>query len=271
MVKHMSQLFVIGGTYTDTDNCDLAVDAWSMHNFWTGTLHNEGDNETYWALYDPKITENVVPADVYNVTGGDKDGGAKLTAPKGGFDDGNKPLQDLFQRRPSIAERSPTRQVSSATATSTATTGQSDGPKSKLSTGAIVGIAIGGAAGLSLLLLAWFCIGKKVIRRREERRQSAMTQIHYPSYRESVASPSSPVSPQTWAGVWGPSAGPVSPQHTSPQQSVSMAYPSPSELPTDYHGSMTGVAELPQYPGGRKTPIVSGDGSHGWSPGPPPS
>lgn len=82
MVKHMSQLFVIGGTYTDTNACDLAYDAWSMHNFWTGTNNNAGNNETYWAIYNPNITEDVVPVDVYNVNGGNKRGGAKLVAPR---------------------------------------------------------------------------------------------------------------------------------------------------------------------------------------------
>jgi hypothetical protein len=266
MVKHMSQLFVIGGTYTDSDACDLAVDAWSMHNFWTGTYHNEGDNETYWALFDPKVAENVVPADVYNVTGGDKDGGAKLTAPKGGFDTGNKPLEDLFARRPSIAERTPTRQVSSPTSPPSP-----KDPNSGLSTGAIVGIAIGGAAGLVLLLLVWYYIGKRVLRRREERRQSGMTQIHHGTYRGSVASPPSTVSPPLWTSTWRTSAEPVSPQHTSPQQSVSLPRPSPTELPTEYHGSMQGIAELPQYAGSSKSPVSPGEGSHGWSLGPPSS
>jgi hypothetical protein len=261
MVKHMSQLFVIGGTYTDTDACDLAVNAWSMHNFWTGTYHNEGDNGTYWALYDPDITKNVVPADVYNVTGGDKDGGAKVMAPKGGFDTGNKPLQDLLERRPQIAERSPTRDIPSATSTPTATPSSSDHSSSKLSVGAIVGIAIGGAVGLAVLLLVWFCIGKRVIRRREARRQSAMTQVHYGSYGGNVTSPPSTVSPQTWPGTWTMGSEPVSPQHTSPHQVFSVSQPPPTELPTE-NRDMNGVAELPQYPGGSKSPISSAERPH---------
>ncbi|RGP81467.1 hypothetical protein FLONG3_405 [Fusarium longipes] len=266
MVKHMSQLFVIGGTYPDTDACDLAVDAWSMHNFWTGTVNNDGDNQTYWALYNPDITKNVVPADVYNVTGGNKEGGAKLTAPKGGFDTGNKPLQDLLGRRPQIAERSPTRSIPSGTNSATATSTPNNHSTSKLSTGAIVGIAIGGVVGLALLILVWYCIGKKVIRRREARRQSGMTQIRYGSYGESVTNPPSAVSPQTWPGNWTVGSEPVSPQQTSPHQVYSVSQPPPTELPTENRGMHEGthddVAELPQYTRGSKSPFSSAERPH---------
>lgn len=254
----MSQLFVIGGTYTDTDACDLAYDAWAMHNFWTGTNNNAGNNETYWAIYDPNITENVVPADVYNVTGGNKEGGAKLVAPKDGFDEGNKPLEDLLGRRPEIAERSPTRSIPSATSTSPAKplpTSSDHG--SKLSTGAIVGIAIGGAAGLGLLLLVWFCIGKKVNQRRQERRQSSMTQNQYQFNGANMVNPPSTVSPLTSTGHWGEGFEPVSPHHMSPHHSISVSQVIPTELPAEREGTEYGVNELPEYSVGRKTPGVS--------------
>lgn len=273
MVKHMSQLFVIGGTYTDTDACDLAYDAWSMHNFWTGTNNNAGNNETYWAIYNPNITENVVPVDVYNVTGGNKKGGAKLAAPKDGFDEGNKPLQDLLGRRPEIAERSPTRSIPSTTATSTALPKptETNKPDSKLATGAIVGISIGGAAGLAILLLIWFCIGKKVNRRREERRQSSMTQNQYQVNGGNLIHPPSTVSPLTSTGYWGHASEPVSPHHMSPHQSISISQVPPTELPAEQHGNGYGANELPQYEVGRKTPVSPGVSSPSWSPGPPSS
>ncbi|KAI1034802.1 hypothetical protein LB504_004425 [Fusarium proliferatum] len=273
MVKHMSQFFVIGGTYTDTDACDLAYDAWSMHNFWTGTNNNAGNNETYWAIYNPNITENVVPVDVYNVTGGNKKGGAKLAAPKDGFDEGNKPLQDLLGRRPEIAERSPTRSIPSTTGTSTASSKptETNKPDSKLATGAIVGIAIGGAAGLAIILLIWFCIGKKVNRRREERRQSSMTQNQYPVNGGNLIHPPSTVSPLTSTGYWGHASEPVSPHHMSPHQSISISQVPPTELPAEQHGGGYGVNELPRYEVGRKTPVSPGVSSPSWSPGPPSS
>ncbi|RFN44933.1 hypothetical protein FIE12Z_10828 [Fusarium flagelliforme] len=258
IVKHMSQLLVIGGTYTDTDDCDQAYEAWGMHNFWTGTYHNAGNNKRYWALYDPNITENVVPADVYNVTGGNKKGGAKLMAPKDGFDEGNNLLETLLGRRPEIAERSPNRSIPSPTSTSPATplpTSSDHG--SKLSTGAIVGIAIGGAAGLGLLLLVWFCIGKKINHRRQQRRQSSMTQNRYEFDGANMVNPPSTVSPITSTGYWGEGSEPVSPHQMSPHQSISVSQAIPTELPTERHGTDHGVNELPGYSVGRKTPGVS--------------
>ncbi|KEY74346.1 hypothetical protein S7711_10143 [Stachybotrys chartarum IBT 7711] len=166
MVKSMSQLFVIGGTYTDTNNCDLAYNVWALHNFWTGTSQNAGDNHTYWALYDANVTSNVVPVDVYAVVGGDKMGGATLMEPEEGFSVDNRPLQDLLQRRPSIPARTPTRAITGATNSPSPSGGTS------LSTGAIVGIAIGGTAALVLIMFAWLWIGRKVVRRRRARRES---------------------------------------------------------------------------------------------------
>ncbi|KAK6697134.1 hypothetical protein SNK05_013576 [Fusarium graminearum] len=167
MVKHMSQLFVIGGTYTDTDACDLAVNAWAMHNFWTGTLHNEGDNETYWALYDPDITKTS-----YQLT--------SITS----LAEIRMAVRKLCLRKARNRRAYPNTSYPSATGSPKATASPSPHPKSKLSVGAIVGIAVGGAAGLALVLLVWFYIGKRVIRRREARRHSAMTQVHHGSYGE---------------------------------------------------------------------------------------
>ncbi|KAK2616987.1 hypothetical protein QQS21_000076 [Conoideocrella luteorostrata] len=174
MVKSMSQLFVIGGTYSETNGCDLAVDAWAQHDFWTGTNQNMGDNKTYWALYDPNVTSNVVPVDVYSVVGGNKYGSATVMQPKAGFDSGNKALEDLLGRRPSISSRSPTRYIPSPTSPPTKAPTASPGPA--LSTGGIVGVAVGGAIGLLLVLSVWLYIGRRVVRRREERRKSKMTQ-----------------------------------------------------------------------------------------------
>jgi hypothetical protein len=258
----MSQLFVIGGTYTDTDACDLAVDTWSMHNFWTGTSQNAGDNKTYWALYDPTVTSNVVPIDVYNVTGGDKDGGATLEAPKAGFDSGNKPLEDLLQRRPSIAERSPTRKVSFPTAPPKATAPPDPGPA--LSTGAIVGIALGGAAALAIVIISWFCIGRRAVRRRKGRRQSQMTQVQPLSFGGSPQSQPSMASPQTSVGYWGSS--PTSPQMMTPHQASLIP---PSELPADTCGNGHMVCELPQQRGEDKGAVSPVDvPSQGYSPAP---
>ncbi|KAB5530408.1 hypothetical protein GE09DRAFT_974348 [Coniochaeta sp. 2T2.1] len=266
MVKSMSQLFVIGGTYTDTDACDLAFDAWAMHNFWTGTSQNSGDNQTYWALYDPNVTSNVVPVDVYSAVGGNKYGGATLGGPKAGFDLGNKPLQDLLGRRPSFPQRSPTRQIpaptNSSTPTPTPTPTLPATPGPALSTGAIVGIAIGGAVALGLVLLVWFCIGRRTVRRRKERRQSQMTQTQPLHFGGSTAGPPSMVSAYTSARPWETASRPVSP----PLATL------PSELPAQQDGNMRVVSELPQQTLDGKGAVSPPDvPSLGSSPGPVPS
>ncbi|KAF4443455.1 hypothetical protein F53441_11419 [Fusarium austroafricanum] len=251
MVKSMSQLFVIGGSYTNTNACDQAVAAWAQHNFWTGTSQNAGNNKTYWALYDHTINNNVVPIDVYNVTGGDKHGRATLEAPKAGFDSGNEILETLLGRKPSIPERTPTRKVSSPTTTSKATAPPHPGPA--LSTGAIVGIAIGGTVALALVIITWFCIGRRVVRRRKERRLSQMTQVGPLSFGDSPQNQPSMVNRQTSAEYRGPS--PTSPQIVTSHQTSPVP---PSELPTETDGNGHMVCKLP-YQGAENKGAVSPD------------
>jgi hypothetical protein len=212
MVKSYSQMMVIGGSYPDSDMCDLASQYWAQHNLWTGTLGNEGNNvnDTYWALFNPNLTSNVVPDDVYTIVGGNKDGGATQLSPTAGYDQGNSPgLDTLLKRKPTFT-RTPTRVVSTSGPTNTTTPTSSPNPPSsnKLSTGAIVGIAIGCAAAAVIILVVWFIIGRRLYKkRREANRQSQMTQqsSQYLGYR----SPSM-VTPQSPQGQW--MSSPVSPQ-----------------------------------------------------------
>jgi hypothetical protein len=240
MVKGNSQMFVIGGTYPSSDICDLASDIWGQHNLFTGTRGNQGNNDSYWALYDPNITSNVVPIDVYNVIGGDKNGGATQLSPKSGYDTPNGALQTLLARKPSFAARSPTRSIptagatstSTSTTTSTTTSTSTPTPSGPLSTGAIVGIAVGGAVVLGLAVFAWCVIGKRAARRREQRREqrwhSHVSQASH--YVPSVTSP------QMAHSSWSP--GPHQHQHFSG--------PPPAELdvPRGMSTSPTVVSEL---------------------------
>jgi hypothetical protein len=177
MVKSMSQLFVIGGTYPDTDNCDLAYDTWGAHSFWTGTYRNAGNSSQYWNLYDPTATTNAVPVDVYNVTGGSKDGGATLKEPKAGFDTGNEGLEKLLALKPSIPERSVACQTRCPTKSPTPTADPTADPTQTLSTGVIVGISVGGTVALLSIVSAWFCIRRRFIHRREERCQAQSSYV----------------------------------------------------------------------------------------------
>lgn len=207
MVLGNSQMFIIGGTYPnagDEDICDLAQTAWAQHNLFTGTAGNVGDNPngTYWALPNTSITSNVVPNDVYNVVGGDKNGGATLLAPKSGYDTPNGGLQTLLTRKPTFVARSATRAVT--TATSTPSPAPPPESSSSLSTGAIVGIAIASVVGLGfILILAWCVIRRQRHRRRrrseEQRQESFMSEPYYGPSTVSPQSAQAPFPPPTAA------------------------------------------------------------------------
>jgi hypothetical protein len=178
MVKSNSQMLVIGGKFPDTNICDTASYAWGQHNLWTGEFNNLGDdNETYWALYNPNVTTNVVPADIYNVVGGDKNGGATHHTPVAGYNQGDNILPTLLTRRPTFT-RTATRMVGSTTSP---TSSPSPPPASgrSLPGGVIAGIAIGSIAAVIIIISAWIFCSRRILKRRkerhEQRRQSQMT------------------------------------------------------------------------------------------------
>lgn len=247
MVKSNSQMLVIGGSYPDTDICDTAAYAWAQHNLWTGEKDNAGyANETYWALYSPNVSTNVVPADVYGVIGGDKNGGATLRTPKAGYDQGDSILSTLLTRTPTFM-RTATRPTTTSTTTAPVPPPPpAPSPRRGLATGAIVGIAIGGAVALGLILWAWIVLGSRVQRRRrvrlEQRRQSQTT---YASYGHDSSSPAM-MSPQLQTGHWV--AAPVSPQYP--------AVP-PTELPSQIMMTPAPVGEMAHHTSDDKAVHVS--------------
>lgn len=264
-------MFVIGGTYPnpgDEDRCDLAQHAWGQHNLFTGSKGNAGANPngTYWALPDPSITSNVVPSEVYQAVGGDKNGGATLLAPKSGYDNPNGGLQTLLARKPTFAARSPTRSTTTSTAPPTPSP---SGGSSTLSTGAIVGIVIGSIAGLlGLVILVCWLIGRRRVRRRSQQQplpQSPPVTEPYYYY-----DPSSMVSPQSNQTPFAPPAASPPAQLDAP--SVGAAPPAelddvgpratPVEMgdvcsPSDVHVLTTPPAEG----GDAISPIVSHSGA----------
>jgi hypothetical protein len=266
MVKSNSQMLVIGGSYPDTDICDTAAYAWAQHNLWTGEKDNAGDaNETYWALYSPNVSTNVVPADVYGVIGGDKNGGATLRTPKAGYDQGDSILSTLLRRTPTFT-RTATRPTTTSTTTAPvppsppAPSPPAPSPGPSLATGAIVGIAIGGAVALGLILWAWIVLGSRVQRRRKERlEQRRQSQITYASYGHGASSPAM-MSPQSQTGHWA--AAPVSPQYP--------AVP-PTELPSQSMMTAAPVGEMAHHTSDDKAVHVSPVGVPSPAPSPAPS
>lgn len=207
MVKSLSQMMVIGGTYPNSDMCDLAPDIWAQHNLWTGGVNNTGQppDDVYWAQYNPNVSSNAIPIDVYNLVGGDKNGGATLRTPKNGYDSDNTGtgLAALLLRKPNFPNRTATRSIpctQSCTPTNSPTSTNSPSP-SRLSTGAIVGIAIAGAVVLGLVICGWCLVSKRVQQRHWQQQQSQMApNPAYPSP-YSGAVPDA-ISPYSYQGHW---------------------------------------------------------------------
>lgn len=271
-----AQMLIIGGTFPLSDTCDAPVQ-WGTHNLDLG-LQNAA--KAPWQLFSPNLTSYVVPDPIINVVGGGPSGGATKTAPAAGFDAPD--LRVLMTRKANIAARTPTRPI--PTATNPAGSGPG-GPS--LGTNAIVGIAVGGAVALVLLLLAGYCL----IRRHRRKRMGppvsqywtggpgapsmSMVNGRHPSPGEnghvwetpqsSVWTPSSPYSPRAY--LRQPSAGYV-PQGEPAELSatgtsvwhgpdgVTYEMVSPHGSTTGYSGSGTvgsggsgggGINDLPAY------------------------
>jgi hypothetical protein len=177
---------------------------------WTGGVNNTGQPpaDTYWAVYNPNITSNVVPVDVYSVVGGDKNGGATQLTPRGGYDSGTPGtgLGALLARKGPTTTRSATRVVSTSSPTGTSSSNAS-GSSHGLSKGAIAGTVIGALVGSALVAFGWFIISKRVHRRRQQRRESQTMQQQMGGYGVApgyVVAPIPIASPANSAMAWVP-------------------------------------------------------------------
>lgn len=224
-------MIVHGGFFPLTDDCD-SEDQWGLHNMDMG---RQNKDNSPWALYDPKKTTYVVPTDVISVVGGSAEGGATNTAPADGFN--HQDLRALMTRKASIAVRSPTRHIPGAT-------GESDS-SGDLSTGAIAGIAVGGAVALIAGALGIFCFIRRH-RRKNERQgsQQAITQ-NYSYHHPSQATTSSNQYSQYSQGPWSPQSSHFTtssppPFHFRPQ-TVQPHNGPPVELPT------SGTNDMPPH------------------------
>ncbi|ROV88241.1 hypothetical protein VSDG_09031 [Cytospora chrysosperma] len=187
-VVNRSQMIIIGGTFPLTDACDAAPQ-WGTHNLVLGQQPDPGASP--WQLFTPGLpAAYAVPDAVVSVVGGQRTGGATATTPPEGFD--NTDLSVLMTKTASVAARTPTRAIPGAGATA-------GGGGTRLSAGAIAGIAIGGAVAL-IGALAGLCM--ILIRRR--RRQ------HQHQHHDGAAAP---------AGLRLPGRGPPNPPW-SPDDSV---------------------------------------------------
>jgi hypothetical protein len=221
MAPGKAQMLIIGGHFPLIDDCD-APEQWGTHN---ADLGRQNNNSSPWALYEPDKTRYAVPSDVVDVIGGDGAGGATKTAPEGGF--GHQDLTALMTRKANIAVRTPTRDVGGGL-------GSDDSPA--LSTGAIVGIAVGGGVVLIALLAGCiFCLRRhrrKAAQRHASQQQGPFLPPGHP-YHNSVSEAGwSPA--QTSALASSPSPYfQAAPDHDARARSVPPYTGPPVELPSD--------------------------------------
>ncbi|TEA15596.1 Kelch repeat-containing protein [Colletotrichum sidae] len=157
IVPGRAQMIIIGGTFPSSNECDYPVQ-WGTHNV---DLGKQNKNKSIWELYSPNKTAYSVPDDIVAIVGGNGNGGATKTSPSAGWNMND--LGILITQQAEISARAPTRAVTSATST----------PSDGLSTGAIVGIAVGAGAVVIALAIACGCLIRK--RRAQRYRNPAMT------------------------------------------------------------------------------------------------
>ncbi|KAM0436811.1 hypothetical protein ACHAPT_002523 [Fusarium lateritium] len=218
-VVNQAQMLIHGGFFPLNDKCDVPTQ-WGLHNM---DLGRQNKNKAPWELYDPDKTKYVVPTDVIKVVGGNKDGGATKTKPAGGFD--HEDLTALMTRKASVATRAPSREIP----------GAGGGGGTKLSTGAIAGIAVGGAVALIAAAVGAFCLIRRHRRRQNSRAgsQQAMSQpydYHHPAHPSVSSNQYSP-------GPWSPQSSTFNPASPPPFQSrpqtVQPHQGPPVELPSE--------------------------------------
>lgn len=246
-VVNKGQMLVIGGTFPLTDECDAAPQ-WGAHNLVLGQQPDPDANP--WQLYSPNLTTYAVPDEIISVVGGQATGGATRTAPTSGFD--NSDLDVLMTKRASVAARTPTRPIPGATGGASS----SSGGGTHLSTGAIVGIAVGGAVALIAL-----AVGLCVFVRRHRRFRYGATGAQHGGPKSSAGGSSSPY-------TFGPGTGPWSPNSAYSGAAAGAASGGGAHTPSSYGAPPSPFARRPsnlnvqQGPAELAAPVPDGRGDY---------
>lgn len=248
-VVNKGQMLVIGGTFPLSDECDAAPQ-WGAHNLVLGQQSDPDANP--WQLYSPNLTTYAVPDEIISVVGGEATGGATRTSPAGGFD--NPDLDVLMTKRASVASRTPTRPIPGATGS-----GNSSAGSGRLSTGAIVGIAVGGGIAL-IALIAGVCL----FARRRRRFRYGATGGHHGGPKSSAGGSSSPYT------FGGPGTAPWSPDSA---YSAAAAAAGGAHTPSSYGAPPSPFARRPsnlnvqQGPAELAAPVPEGRVDYGMAQG----
>ncbi|KAL2881269.1 hypothetical protein SGCOL_003217 [Colletotrichum sp. CLE4] len=229
IVPGRAQMIISGGTFPLSQDCD-SPGQWGTHN---ADLGKQNAGKAVWELYKPNKTTYAVPDEVVAVVDGNGNGGATKTAPAAGFDYTDVSL--LITLTANVPSRMPTRDVGSTSAPS---------PAGSLSTGAIVGIAVGAAVLVGALAMGCFFLVRK---RRSDRFHTGASPpgpshvYHAQSMSEAWSPPAaSPYSPPYGPSPFTPpplSAHPQSPHPMSPHPMSAHTVPPhmgpPVELPSE--------------------------------------
>ncbi|GKT48028.1 Kelch repeat-containing protein [Colletotrichum spaethianum] len=230
IIPGRGQMIISGGNFPLTQDCD-SPGQWGTHN---ADLGKQNPNKSLWDLYKPNKTTYAVPDEVLAVVGGNGNGGATKTTPANGFDYTDVAL--LITLKADVAVRTPTRAVNGFSPPA---------PSTSLSTGAIVGIAVGAA-----VLVIALAVGCFLVRKRRQRVLQNRTSPPGPSHLYHAQSMSEPWSgppshlspmPSPYSPPYGHSASfplpptsphPMSPQTVSPHMSPPVELPSQSSQTT---------------------------------------
>lgn len=220
-----AQMIVIGGTFPSLDICDAPTQH-GVHNI---DLGQQNHKKAVWEIFAANLTNYAVPDVLISAIGGSAGGGATKTAPATGFS--NPDMRVLMTRKADIPSRTPTRAIP------TATNAPGDDDDNPLSTGAIAGIAVGGA----IALLALTATTILLIRRR--RRRNHLLHQHS-SHHSSQAKPFPSSSSSPPQQEWSPHDGPSSSMTYTP----SSPYPHSPFLHHNANGNGYQPVELPAPP-----------------------
>ena len=204
-------MLIMGGTFPTTNDCD-APNQLGTHNL---DLGQQNPSHADWNLFQPNITEYVVPKPILNIIGGSPNGGATKTAPIRGY--GDSDLNALLTRTAKIPDRTPTRDVTNLPSTN---------KSPAISTGAIAGIAIGAFLLTTFLIFLCFHLLKKHRQKHKPPHPAVLGELsaHPDLLPWSHSSPNTPYTPTT--------TSPFIPRHpsTSPTNNPSTMYTHPVEL-----------------------------------------
>lgn len=214
-------MIVIGGQFPLTKDCD-SPGQWGTHNV---DLGEQNPSKDILGPYSPSKTTYVVPEEILAVVGGNGNGSATNKTPANGFDYTDVSL--LITRKADIPTRTPTRAVDAPT---------KPVPNKRLSTRAIVGIAVG--TGILAIALALGCVlvGCNI------RRQLI-------NHRTSQSGPSHAYRAPSMSGAWSsPPCGHSSFSSSPPQASYQYSPPPMSEhiLPPQVGSPVELPSESPQ-------------------------